>query len=1332
MAPLRDRALTADEATSPSSGAAWTTPLRITKREHPSQLSRRASNTINRLKSSSLVSQSPFRSEGPLSPPLRPSSTAAAASPRRVSGEKRQRPHSMHAQAENEKPQGAKRRQSNGISNLAQREPVSKSPFLSQKPSSPAQLPIKVTPSRLPTPKNSVSPVRPSLVSRRLHGPRGLGSSGGIFKRERRKTVTFDPNCDVLEFERDSMEMEDEPFYSDEDGDDESADDMDVYGAPEPEGGDHVEDLVDDMLHEAERPHTPPHDSSHLPPDADNEGGIPYGRTHHSERAREQHSHNHQLVTPPDTSSDHNYHEAESGHEAETDMSLEDRDVRMMPPSPSPTPIKPSRNRISDGADPLPPRLDNDDEPDVQVVELSFLSSSDVQSELDRHSEHGGDVSFSAFEAELGLTPGASASTPPLRTSKSTPPLRPGTGPRPRTSSFEGRKLPEPPAHARSRSASPFDMAPPPTLGHSARAGSPLAREGSPFTREGSPFATRAESPFAAREGSPFVRKGSPFARESSPAATLAYAREGSPATAQPLQRPPLVQRMASTESFASGASSSGSITRQRIRPEDVARKLAQKKSPSQSPVVVVEKREDEDAHMARVDETEELEEPPVPRTSAMRRQDNYTHDGVRELDPEPTSIDPPRAEMLSRAASDGDAYGGLDSHMEESAESDENEEQQQIGHDIDEARKAQIQRAASFRGIQFDIGTSSGLGLGLGFGLDGTELGEAKSPLHKMVEDVARPVRGHKHVASITEGVPVQALTRPASATAQMMHESSSSDEEETDEGFFSGPTRAPAVPAKDTVPSKKDAIKERELAILQKRREARRHEEDEDMGRTTPPRRPKARRSASTGEIRDLASLMRPAGPDRADSAGLEDFMPVTPEVDLEASVKRALKRRTGAVENNKYHIREHETIYAVRHTDSAGDVAWRPVRRPSDMNEHAAQIRAYRAMQKPDRGSGKVFVRVVGVKGLEVPIPREPTAVACTLNNGVHYVTTPECVLSPDCMIDQEFELIEGPKLEFTLTLKVRRDPHILAQFKANAPPPAPAPAPIMPRAKPAPAPASKGGMRAFFSSSPKKHAKAIAPPPREPSPPPRPVLQTHRIQENLARYLKPDGTLARAFVSFKDLAPRCDMRLFETSFPLIGQRLEAGGKSSAAQVGELVLQFFRLPPLPGIAQNELPQSLEECHRGLRHVQWHKMTYFEGILTQSGGDCTTWRRRQFRVIGANLVAFNDVTKRASASIDLRKAIRVEDPNAPTEGGLVKSPSLDDDFDFGFGVERSFRLIFKGGEEIAFFADSDDEKARWLEVLRALVGRIPPNPLWAELLWQRQQELAKAGSSK
>ena len=166
--------------------------------------------------------------------------------------------------------------------------------------------------------------------------------------------------------------------------------------------------------------------------------------------------------------------------------------------------------------------------------------------------------------------------------------------------------------------------------------------------------------------------------------------------------------------------------------------------------------------------------------------------------------------------------------------------------------------------------------------------------------------------------------------------------------------------------------------------------------------------------------------------------------------------------------------------------------------------------------------------------------------------------------------------------------------MSQFKAIAPAqPPPPPPPVVP------AP-SKGGMRSFFSSSPKKSKEKVVPPPP-------PVQPQAPLPENLARYLKPDGTLARAFITFKDIAPRCDSRLFETSYPLIGQKTEIGNNGKALQVGEIVLQMFRLPPLPGIAPDQLPQSLEECHRGLRHINWHKVTYFEGTLTQIGGDCS-----------------------------------------------------------------------------------------------------------------------------
>ena len=199
------------------------------------------------------------------------------------------------------------------------------------------------------------------------------------------------------------------------------------------------------------------------------------------------------------------------------------------------------------------------------------------------------------------------------------------------------------------------------------------------------------------------------------------------------------------------------------------------------------------------------------------------------------------------------------------------------------------------------------------------------------------------------------------------------------------------------------------------------------------------------------------------------------------------------------------------------------------------------------------------------------------------------------------------IEHSKLEFTLTLKIRRDPHIIAQFKALTPPPlvivAPPPPPIIQAAP------KTSGMRSFFSSSPKKFSKEkiTVRPQSQPQPQTQPQPRTvHQPPENLARHLKQDGTLARAFISFKDVLSRCDMRLFETSYPLIGQRLEIGGKFSTQECGEIILQLFRLPPLPGIPQEQLPQSLEECHRGLRHINWHKVTYFQGTLTQNGGDC------------------------------------------------------------------------------------------------------------------------------
>ncbi|PVF93552.1 hypothetical protein CPB86DRAFT_790005 [Serendipita vermifera] len=505
---------------------------------------------------------------------------------------------------------------------------------------------------------------------------------------------------------------------------------------------------------------------------------------------------------------------------------------------------------------------------------------------------------------------------------------------------------------------------------------------------------------------------------------------------------------------------------------------------------------------------------------------------------------------------------------------------------------------------------------------------------------------------------------------------------------------------------------IKKREEAIKAKRREQRALEG-----------RPSRRRSQSTGDLKAKFEE-----PDQLDLTHQD-------EPDLTDAVQSELAKRQPA--KKTYMMKQRRpTIYAsdsrVGHLGVAGDVhrgrAWKAVRRPSDMNEYSKQIRHIRNQQKAGAAPGKVFVKVIGIKDLDVPLPSQPTYFTCVLNNGIHFVETPACRLERESLIEQEFELIENEKLEFTLTLKIRKDPHINQMLN---PPARPA---YVPAARVETPTKTRSGVMSFFSSPAKRQSKIVV---KEREPIPQPI----ESNDPFGRYLKKDLSMARAMVTFKDIVEHCDTKLFETSYPLIAQ-CSVGRDVVTKTVGEIVLHIFRLPPIPGVSPDDLPQSLDECTRGLRHVQWHKIIYHEGVLTQLGGDCTTWRRRSLQVMGANLIAYNDVTKKPITTMDLRKVTLVEDdgrngvnpiiitpPADPsTENRLDKPKTLRRQRSFNAlaGIEHSFRVIFDGNEndEVCFFADNAEEKARWMEIFSALVGRIPHNPLWAEILWQRQQE--------
>lgn len=197
--------------------------------------------------------------------------------------------------------------------------------------------------------------------------------------------MTWDERCDVVEIScgeegsDDALDMEssdDEPSRGPDDhadpffqggldtGDQSSADNsyeiMDEGKQLALDADTSISGLVDEMFGPYQS--TPPRHGTDIPTDLDTEDGIPFGRSHHAERAA--HHHQHDAKTPPpipfnptDTSSPMrglNSPHDESGLRSNSDFldDYENDNFKMLPESPSP--VKPRRNTMLAGS-PIPP-----------------------------------------------------------------------------------------------------------------------------------------------------------------------------------------------------------------------------------------------------------------------------------------------------------------------------------------------------------------------------------------------------------------------------------------------------------------------------------------------------------------------------------------------------------------------------------------------------------------------------------------------------------------------------------------------------------------------------------------------------------------------------------------------------------------------------------------------------------------------------------------------------------------------------------------------------------------------------------------------------------------
>jgi serine/arginine repetitive matrix protein 2 len=231
------------------------------------------------------------------------------------------------------------------------------------------------------------------------------------------------------------------------------------------------------------------------------------------------------------------------------------------------------------------------------------------------------------------------------------------------------------------------------------------------------------------------------------------------------------------------------------------------------------------------------------------------------------------------------------------------------------------------------------------------------------------------------------------------------------------------------------------------------------------------------------------------------------------------------------------------------------------------------------------------------------------------------------------------VEHPNFEFSLSLDIRCDPHILKAIHEKRNPGAAPQAPAR-LAPPPPTASTKApsGFKALFASprKPKRPESVIGRPttPAAAAPRSRAITIADFFSatdiNGTSSQGKADSTgpktksypIAKTHVAFKPIAKQCEAKVLEIRYPMFAMfRGEAGADASQLpapgssgetrkQVAKITLQVFRLPPLPGLEHSQLPECIDDALRGIRHHAWWECEYHEGVLTQSGGDCAVSR--------------------------------------------------------------------------------------------------------------------------
>lgn len=272
------------------------------------------------------------------------------------------------------------------------------------------------------------------------------------------------------------------------------------------------------------------------------------------------------------------------------------------------------------------------------------------------------------------------------------------------------------------------------------------------------------------------------------------------------------------------------------------------------------------------------------------------------------------------------------------------------------------------------------------------------------------------------------------------------------------------------------------------------------------------------------------------------------------------------------------------------------------------------------------GRLFVKVVGVKGLDLPLPRNDRVdFQLTLDNGLHCVTTSNLELGSSAAIGQEFELVVQEDLEFQLTLTTKLPPR--RREAAAVTPSSTAAAPMSPGKK-------SGGFASRLLSSPKKRAAERERAERElaaqrareaevarkrVSAPPSPWDLLHDLVDASS------GSFARAYINLKSHESGCFGRPLSVDVPcynewalekdsqVVNSVRSKRGTHAAGPVrrppyviGKLEVVLLYVPRPRGGREEEMPKSMSSAVREMKKAAEVKEVVYEGCLSQQGGDC------------------------------------------------------------------------------------------------------------------------------